>query len=207
MYFKENKDTNIDDEFKEINKKKKQDEYKRKMKLIVPITIGAIVLILLIIFLIVRKKYFLTLEGSEEMAIYQGTSYIEPGYSAYDNKKNTYNDQVIVTGEVNPNEIGTYTINYKFHKKSINRVVSVVEKPAVTTIIHLNGDQRMSIGVGATYVEPGYSVVDAIDGDLTNSVHVNSNVNTSKRGTYNIIYSVVNSSGVTTTKTRIVVVE
>ena len=207
MYFKENKDTNIDNEFAEINKKKKQDEYKQKMKLVIPITIGVIVLILLIILLITRRRYYLVLEGSEEMTIYQGTTFIEPGYNAYDNKKNTYNDKVTITGEVNSDEIGAYTINYKFRKKTVDRVVNVVEKPAVTTIIHLTGDQNMYISVGGDYFEPGYSAVDAIDGDLTDNVTVNSNVDTSKAGTYQVVYSVVNSSGVTTTKTRIVVVE
>ncbi len=206
MYFKENKDTNIDDEFKDINKKKKQEKYKQKLKLIIPITIGVVVLILLSVFLITRNRYFLVLEGSKEMTVYQGTSYIEPGYNAYDSKKNSYNSEVVVTGEVNVDEIGTYTVNYTFNRKKATRIVNVVEKPAVTTIIHLNGDQTMRLNVGATYVEPGYSAADVVDGDLTNKVKIRNNVNTSKQGTYHVVYSVVNSSGVTTTKTRIVII-
>ena len=207
MYFKEKENTNIDDEFKEINKKQKKDKYKQKVKLIVPITIGIIAIILIVLFFITRKKYFLELDGSSEMTIYQGARYIEPGYNAYDNKQNTYNDQVIITGEVNSNEIGTYTINYKFHKNEVERIVNVIEKPAITTVIHLNGELEMTLNVGTVYTEPGYNAIDAIDGDLTSAVTIKQNVNTSKIGTYHIVYSVVNSSGVTTSKTRTVIVK
>lgn len=207
MYFNEKEDTNIDNEFKETNKKKKIKKYREKLKLIIPIAIGIIVLFFIILFFTTRKKYFLVLEGTNTMVIYQGSKYVEPGYKAYDNHQNRYDNEVTIAGEVNPSEIGTYTVSYKFRNRTVTRTVNVVAKPDIVTIIHLNGDINYHLNVGETYVEPGYSVVDVTDGDLTNNVVVNSNVDTSKKGTYRIIYSVVNSSGVTTSETRIVIVD
>ena len=49
--------------------------------------------------------------------------------------------------------------------------------------------------------------IDSIDNDLTSSVKVTNNVDTSTPGVYRIIYSVTNSAGVTITKTRTVIVK
>ena len=65
----------------------------------------------------------------------------------------------------------------------------------------------MIIPVGTTYEEPGYTAIDSIDNDLTSSVKVTNNVDTSTPGVYRIIYSVTNSAGVTITKTRTVIVK
>ncbi len=40
-----------------------------------------------------RKTYYITLEGANEMTIYQGAVYNEPGYRAYDNKNNDLSKQ------------------------------------------------------------------------------------------------------------------
>ena len=61
--------------------------------------------------------------------------------------------------------------------------------------------------MGDAYEEPGYSAIDAVEGDLTNKVKINSNLDTSKQGTYRIIYSVTNSDGVTTSETRTIIVQ
>ena len=66
----------------------------------------------------------------------------------------------------------------------------------------------MRIKVGQKYIEPGFSTVDTIDGDITSKTNVNkSNLDTSKKGTYRIIYSVVNSDNITTSETRTIIVE
>ena len=207
MYFNEREDTNIDNEFKASNKRKRLNKYKQKMTTIIPIAIGVIVLFLIILFFVTRTKYFLILEGSNEITIYEGTSYIDPGYKAYDNKQNRYDNEVTINGSVNTNEVGSYTIEYTFRNKKAVRKVNVVARSNNITIIHLRGAKTIYLNVGSTYNEPGYSAVDGIDGDLTNYVKINSNVDTSKKGNYRIVYIITNSSGITTTETRIIVVE
>ena len=87
------------------------------------------------------------------------------------------------------------------------RNVKVIEKPVGATHIHLYGDMNIFLYVGEKYQEKGYEVVDTVDGaSLKDKVTINSNVDTSKEGIYHIIYSVTNTSGVTTSIQRSVVV-
>lgn len=208
MYFNEKEDTNIDKEFKkEFNF---ADFLREHLKLI--IILGIVLLLLIVILFVVikaknRTEYFINLNGGEEITVYQGINYTDPGYSAYDNHRNNLTNAVKVNGQVKTDVIGKYTITYTIGNKSINRVVNVIEKPAIATIIHLNGDLNVSINVGSKYTDPGYNAVDAKDGDLTSKVQVTNNVDENKIGIYRIIYSVVNSDGVTTTVSRTVTVK
>jgi len=54
------------------------------------------------------------------------------------------------------------------------------------------------------YFEYGATAVDNVDGDLTSVIEVSSNVNQQVEGTYEVIYSVSDSSGNTASETRIV---
>ena len=204
MYFNEKEDTNIDEEFK--GKNNGSPNLIKKLLVI----LGIIVLIVIVLFILIKifrnkTNYFITLEGSKEMNIYEGSTYNEPGYRGFDNKQNTYD--VIVSGDVDTSKIGTYTITYKLKNVTETRIVNVVEKPNIATTIHLNGDKNMTIKKGTKFTEPGYTAIDAVDGDLTNQVTVTGSVDTSKTGTYRITYSVVNSTGITASTTRVVVVE
>ena len=102
---------------------------------------------------------------------------------------------------------GTYIIIYTLYNKNVKRTVKVVERPENITIIHLYGNKEMTIGVGEEFNDPGCEVIDAIDYGLTEQVVKTGTVDTSKKGKYEIIYSVTNSMGVTTAETRTVIVE
>ena len=208
MYFNEKEDTNIDKELKKNKRFSLRNTNKKSLIIIIGIILSVIV-ISVIIYLIIKyvNRYSLVLNGSSDITIYEGTIYNEPGYEAYDNKKNNLNDEVEVKSNLDSNTIGSYVITYSLHGKTKTRNIKVVAKPDVITVIHLNGAKNLYLKVGASYNEPGYNAIDAIDGDLTNKVTINSNVDTSKRGTYRIIYSVVNSTGVTTTEIRTIIVQ
>ncbi len=203
MYFKEKEDTNIDKEFREENLREKG---RSALKVFV-IIMGILFVIGIIVFIIFMSANKLELIGSKEITIYEGSTYTEPGYNAYDMKKNLVNEKVTTSGEVDTSKIGSYTLKYKYGLSTKKRIINVVEKPQIATIIHLTGDKTITLNTGDTYEEPGYSAVDAIDGDLTDKVEINSNVDTTKAGTYRIIYSVVNSENVTTTETRAIIVK
>lgn len=207
MYFNENKeDTNIDKEFKD-NKKFNFSKYKKYL------IIGGIIILVLLLFLIIavasrnRKNYYITLDGQKEMTIYKGSNYNEPGYKAFDNKHNDLTYQVIVKDNLDTNTIGSYTIVYSLNNKSITRIVNVVDIPEFPTTIHLSGDKNIYLKVGDEFADPGYTAIDVIDGNLSDKVIVNSNVDTTKKGIYRIVYSVVNSNGITTSETRTIIVE
>ena len=64
----------------------------------------------------------------------------------------------------------------------------------------------MYLEVGEKYTEPGYRVYDSVDQNLTEKVKVTSSVDTSKIGTYQVMYSVVNSRNKTTNVKRTIIV-
>lgn len=62
-------------------------------------------------------------------------------------------------------------------------------------VISLTGSTLITMAVGSTWTEPGYSATDAEDGTITGSVSVTGSVNTASAGTYQLVYSVVDSGG------------
>lgn len=197
MYFKEKDDTNIDDEFDTgINWK--------------PILLigGGVLIVVLVIFAIIffltrGDKYTIKLSGEEKIILTKDSDYIEPGYSAYDRKKNDVTNQVSITSNVDTSKIGEYEILYSIDEVNKVRYVSIIEGD---TFIRLKGDVNMYIEQGRTYNEPGFTVVDSSGEDLTSKVKTSGKVDTSKLGTYQITYSVTNSRGVTTNKKRTIIV-
>ena len=73
--------------------------------------------------------------------------------------------------------------------------------------ISLNGESTITLNVGDTYTEQYATAKDEKDGDLTNDIKTSGSVNTSKAGTYTIKYTVKNSAGKETTKTRTIIVK
>lgn len=201
MYFNDSKeDTNIDSEFED---RKILDFSKFKIPLII---IGAIILLIIIIAIIKgnKKSYFISLKGESKMTICKGELYQEPGYTAYDNKKNNLNHKVSVNGIVNSNIVGTYIITYSINNIKTTRTVDVTE---AKTYIYLKGNKSITIKQGTKFTDPGFTATDTCDGNVKDKVVVRSNVNTKQKGIYKVIYTVTNSKGITTSETRTVTVE
>lgn len=62
--------------------------------------------------------------------------------------------------------------------------------------INLSGSKMISLSVGDKYNEPGYKAFDDKDGDLTKSVKISGSVNCDKPGSYELVYKVKNSDGI-----------
>lgn len=73
-------------------------------------------------------------------------------------------------------------------------------------VITLNGEANITINVGETYTELGATARDDKDGDISSRISISGSVNTSKAGKYTITYSVKNSNGKETKKTRTITV-
>mgnify|MGYP001829285826 CR=1 FL=1 len=65
----------------------------------------------------------------------------------------------------------------------------------------------MAITTGTFYQEPGYSALDNVDGDLTQQVQVDGEVDWLTPGTYSVTYTVTDGYKNTTTVTRTVEVQ
>lgn len=71
-------------------------------------------------------------------------------------------------------------------KKTFEVNIMDNEKP---TII-LNDENILYLSVGSKFVEPGYVAIDNCDGNITDKVEVIGNVDTSKKGKYELTYKV-----------------
>ena len=205
MYFNENKEnTNIDNEFSKTNN---VNFSSLKTPLII---VGAIILFIILVVIVAllmnrKPKYYLSLIGDSEISIYQGSTYYELGYKAHDNHKKDLSSEVEVKNNIDSGTIGTYMVIYTLYDQTAKRVVNVIEAPEKATYIHLYGGKEVIVSVGEEFVDE-YEAIDAIDGDITQQVTKNGTVDTSKEGTYTVVYSVTNSQGVTTTEARTVTV-
>ncbi|MDE6292773.1 MAG: DUF5011 domain-containing protein, partial [Bacilli bacterium] len=161
----------------------------------------AISIILFIISISAGLAYFLihpqaVLEGEKEIIINIGDSYTEDGIKTKILDFNI-NPKYKINGELDNTIVGTYElvyttdIGYLYNKDSVTRIIHVVDEDA-PSIKLTDGD--ITLFVGDTYIEPGYTAHDAYDGDITKKVEVTNNINTSLAGSYTIEYKVEDSS-------------
>ncbi len=77
--------------------------------------------------------------------------------------------------------------------------VEVPEIPEIidntAPVITLIGNETVSLMQGDTYTEEGATATDDTDGNLTSSITIEGNVNTSTAGTYTLSYTVKDSAG------------
>ena len=110
---------------------------------------------------------------------------------------------------LNNNVIGEYEIRYKIGDVIKVRYVNVIKRPSDYLFIHLtsvNNSVDVYLQKGEQYKEPGYMAITTSGKDLTNKVTITGEVDTSKKGTYKLIYSIVDSNNVTISVSRKVIV-
>ena len=138
----------------------------------------------------------LTLNGDKEIKIELNSEYKEAGYQASILGKNVTN-KVKVTNNIDNTKTGTYEIKYYVANKFLKKDKEIIRKVQITDTslpeIKLN-EADIKLYVGETYEEPGYSASDNYDGDLTNNVIVTNNIDNTKAGFYDVIYTVTDSS-------------
>lgn len=152
----------------------------------------------------------LTLAGDNPLTLTAGSAYVEPGFSATDDRDGNLTGSVNVTGVINPNVPGSYTKTYTVQDAAGNsatqtRTVNVVDTES--PVLVLQGDNPLTLVQGNAYSEPGYSANDNVDGDITADVVVTGGVDHLTPATYTVNYVVTDSSGNQSAQTRTVVVE
>ncbi len=151
----------------------------------------------------------ITLNGDRWMVLALGSDYIDPGFSAYDAVDGDLTGNVTIQGNVDTNKIGTYRIYYSVEDAAGNvaqvfRTVSVEDRSL--PVITLNDDPIIFINQGDPYVELGATAVDELDGDLSDSIKITSDVDITSAGQYHVMYDVTDSYGNNSTIVRTVIV-
>lgn len=136
--------------------------------------------------------------GSATVSVEIGGTYTDAGASASDNYDGNLSGAIVTTGAVNTSQFGAYTITYNVSDSSgnaaipVTRTVNVVDTtPPVITLV---GSPIVIVEVGEPYTDSGATAADNYDGDLTAAVEATGSVNTNLAGTYEITYTVNDSS-------------
>ena len=142
----------------------------------------------------------ITLTVNPEKVTLPGETYEEEGFTATDNHDGDVTH--LVKRDVSKSKI-VYTVSDTSGNVTTVERVIVYEDPE-PPVLKLKGKDAITLRVGQSYQEPGYSAEDNCDGNLTGKVTVSGSVDTSKSGIYCLTYSVSDSRGNKTTKYRTV---
>ncbi|MBQ1812700.1 MAG: DUF5011 domain-containing protein [Bacilli bacterium] len=149
----------------------------------------------------------LKLIGEEEIKLYVGTDFEDPGYTAYDDVDGDIADKVVRSGDIDSSKAGTYTITYTVSDNALNTSTQVrtiiyeVFEPNISELdsespkLKLKGSNPYCMVKGTKYVEQGAYAIDNIDGDITNKIVVKNTITGEKIGVFRLIYKVEDSSG------------
>ncbi len=153
-----------------------------------------------------------TLNGQAQMVIAQGSEFSDPGATAFDSNDGDLTDSIEISGRVDSNTVGTYTLFYYVMDSAGNNAVPATRTVTVTDltvpVITLNGDSNITISHGSSFSDPGATAIDNNDGDITDQIRVIGSVDSNKSGEYILTYHVSDNSGnAATPVTRKVVVK
>lgn len=141
--------------------------------------------------LIDDEKPIITLTGNENISICPNAEYKEEGYKATDNYDGDITKNVKITTK---DGIISYSVkDSSGNTAEITRTITKEDKIAPT--IALKGNKTITLYLGNTWKEPGYTATDNCDNDITNNVVKSGTVNPNKLGTYKITYTVKDMTG------------
>ena len=149
----------------------------------------------------------ITIIGDNPFVLREGDNFTDPGATAADNIDGDITAQIVVTGSVNGNAVGTYVLTYTVSDVAGNEVsetrnVNVIsDNPPVITLL---GDNPLELNFGSAFTDPGATATDDIDGDISGQIIATGTVDVNTLGAYIITYSVADSSGNNTEATRTV---
>ena len=185
----------------------------RRLRLIIKLLI-LFFLALILVLLVFKKNVAPTkfkLVGNDVVVLNVGEDkYKEEGYKAYLFKKDV-SKNVKISDNIDYSKIGSYEIKYNLVIKNLNidktiiRKVNIVDK--IPPELTINSDMEVYADLNGNYAEPTYSAIDNCDGDITDKVKVENNLDLSKEGEYIEKFTVEDSSGNITTKEIKIIVQ
>jgi len=173
------------------------------------IIIGLVIVLILLVMVFVyldKTQYTLTLLGEDIVTLYLNDDYQENGCIAYNKNNHDVTSNVNIKGNVNTKVIGTYQITYQIGWIKKYRTINVVYDERLDLTLFLENKETSFVLKDSSFVPVKAMAFDLIDGDISNNIVINHNVNTSLVGEYDVNYNIVNSRGITKTITSKVVV-
>jgi PKD repeat protein len=138
-------------------------------------------------------------------------TYVDPGVTALDNIEGNVSNKYEVIGTVDTSKVGPNYLKYivrDFYNNTcdtLRRTVFVVLNQTGPTLT-LNPPTQVYVEVYNKYIEPGFIAKDNQGNPITNQVIINTNLDTSRLGSYNMKYTVVDAFGMSAIGSRTIVV-
>lgn len=145
-------------------------------------------------------KPVITLDGDTTIKMCPHAEYKEIGYHANDNYDGDITDKV--TSSILDDKVTYEVSDSSGNKTSSERILNRVDD-SVPNIV-LKGDSVVNINVNSNYTDEGAVALDDCDGDISDKISVESDVDTSKVGTYTVTYKISDESNNTNSVTRTV---
>lgn len=155
----------------------------------------------------------ITLLGDNPQTVEAASAYTELGAAATDDIDGDLTDEILIdAGDVDTGVPGEYAVVYSVRDAAGNvatAIRTVTVEDTAPPVITLVGDDPQMIITGNAYTEIGATASDALDGDLTGSIVIDSSgVDTGMAGDYLVTYDVTDAAGnAAATVTRTVRVE
>jgi len=154
----------------------------------------------------------LTVDEVTQVSQWSSFDFEEITATALDDIDGDVSGKITVSGSVDTTMPGDYVLTYTVtdsagNTSSVTRTINVgadMTAPVITLI----GGTEVTMPQGGTYADEGATVIDDVDGDLSDDIVVDaSQVDSSTLGEYTVTLSATDAAGNTGTATRNVVVE
>ncbi|GHI01102.1 immunoglobulin-like domain-containing protein [Neobacillus kokaensis] len=117
------------------------------------------------------------------------------GVTARDNVDGSLTSKIKISGFVNTKKKGTYTLKYTVTDSSKNAVTVTRKITIDRTKPVISGAKSKTIRYKSSFnPKTGVTAKDNVDGNLTKKIKVTGKVNTKKKGTYTLTYTVTDQS-------------
>ncbi len=155
-----------------------------------------VLIIGMIAFIISRWHVSMQMVGDEEITVPYGTAFEDPGAVAeLEGPVFDHEVDVRTQGQVDTNEVGTYKVKYRastgMFGAQAERTVHVEDVTAPMLVLE---DRPVDIMIGDAWAD-GYSAMDDHDGDLTDQVKIEGEVDITRAGAYTLVYTVSDAAG------------
>lgn len=157
---------------------------------------------------ILKENLSFELLGQKFTILDVGEAYEDPGYNAHIFDWNL-NDKVQIYNSLDTGVIGNYHIEYVLplfnEEHHLERDIEVID--SVPPVIELVGDAEITMYTNDEYYENGAIANDNYDGDISDKIKIESNLDVSQEGEYAVKYIVYDSSGNRSDVSRKIIIE
>ncbi|MEX0965659.1 MAG: PKD domain-containing protein [Bacteroidia bacterium] len=142
----------------------------------------------------------ITLLGNNPDTVEIGYPYNDPGATAFDDLDGNITSKIVVVSNVDTGATGVYQISYNITDSAGNEAEEVIRTVVVVKdhtkpVITLLGDNPFILSVYSSFNDPGATAIDNRSGDVTSQITTQSNIDSSRIGDYQVIYTAYDAEG------------